>query len=175
MTGYDINFADNRPDMSRDGTIITVEVTRDGTYLGRTAGLIPAIDYRRKYKEGRRLTLFFDGAARHLAELVAEEIHAGTFRDSWQLEVPIVPSSWRSSTACTPPWPRATSSSTSPSEAIRGPSSGWSRLAATCNDGDESYSQLEMPFRAGDGCPSRARGRSPLAAVVTRSGGTPAG
>lgn len=90
MTGYDINFADIRPDMSRDGTIITVEVTRDGTYLGRTAGLMPAIDYRRKYKEGRRLTLFFDGAARHLAELVADDIRAGTFREAWQLEVPVV-------------------------------------------------------------------------------------
>ena len=91
MADFDINFAENRSDMSNDGTIITVEVTRDGTYLGRTAGLVPAIDYRRKYKEGRRLTLFFDGAARHLAELVADDIRAGTFRETWQLEVPMVP------------------------------------------------------------------------------------
>lgn len=91
MTDYDINFADNRSDMSHDGMIITVEVTRDSTYLGRTAGFVPGVDYRRKYKEGRRLTLFFDGAARHLAELVADDIRSGTFRETWQLEVPIVP------------------------------------------------------------------------------------
>jgi hypothetical protein len=91
MADYDINYADIRSDMTHDGTIITVEVTRDGTYLGQTAGLVAAVDYRRKYKEGRRLTLFFDGAARHLAELVAEDIRAGRFRDSWQLEVPMVP------------------------------------------------------------------------------------
>lgn len=90
MADYDINFADNRSDMTRDGMIITVEVTRDGTYLGQTAGLVPGIDYRRKYKEGRRLTLFFDGAARHLAELVADDIRAGTFRETWQLEIPLV-------------------------------------------------------------------------------------
>jgi hypothetical protein len=91
MADYDINFADNRADMSRDGMIVTVEVTRDGTYLGRTAGIVPGIDYRRKYKEGRRLTLFFDGAARHLAELVADDIRSGSFRETWQLEVPMVP------------------------------------------------------------------------------------
>ena len=90
MADYDINYADTRSDMSHDGMIITVEVTRDGTYLGQTAGLVPGVDYRRKYKEGRRLTLFFDGAARHLAELVAEEIRSGTFRETWQLEVPMV-------------------------------------------------------------------------------------
>ena len=91
MADYDINYADTRSDMSHDGMIITVEVTRDDTYLGQTAGLVPGVEYRRKYKEGRRLTLFFDGAARHLAELVAEEIRAGRFRDTWQLEVPMVP------------------------------------------------------------------------------------
>lgn len=90
MADYDINFADTRSDISHDGMIITVEVTRDGTYLGRTAGLVPGIDYRRKYREGRRLPLFFDGATRHLAELVADDIRSGTFRDSWQLEVPMV-------------------------------------------------------------------------------------
>ena len=91
MADYEINYSDIRSDSSADGMIITVEVARDGTYLGRTAGIVPGIDYRRKYKEGRRLTLFFDGAARHLAELVAEEIREGKFRDTWQLEVPIVP------------------------------------------------------------------------------------
>jgi hypothetical protein len=91
MADFDITYADTRSDMSHDGMIITVEVTRDGTYLGRTAGLVPGIDYRRKYKEGRRLTLFFDGAARHLAELVADDIRSGTFRETWQLEVPMVP------------------------------------------------------------------------------------
>jgi hypothetical protein len=91
MADYEIHYSDIRSDTSRDGMIITIEVTRDGTYLGKTGGLVPAIDYRRKYKEGRRLTLFFDGAARHLAELVADDIRAGTFRDTWQLDVPIVP------------------------------------------------------------------------------------
>ena len=61
MADYEINYSDIRSDSSADGMIITVEVARDGTYLGRTAGIVPGIDYRRKYKEGRRLTLFFDG------------------------------------------------------------------------------------------------------------------
>jgi hypothetical protein len=91
MADYDISFSGNRSDMSHDGMIITVEVARDGTYLGLTAGLMPGVDYRRKYKEGRRLTLFFDGAARHLAELVADDIRSGTFRETWQLEAPLVP------------------------------------------------------------------------------------
>jgi hypothetical protein len=91
MADYDICFSGNRSDMSRDGMIITVEVTRDGEYLGLAAGLLPGVDYRRKYKEGRRLTLFLDGAARHLAELVGDDIRSGTFRDSWQSESPIVP------------------------------------------------------------------------------------
>ncbi len=91
MADYDIEYCDSRSDMTHDGMVITVEVARDGTYLGRTAGLVPGIDYRRKYKEGRRLTLFFDGAARHLAELVAEEIRSGTFRETWQLDVPMLP------------------------------------------------------------------------------------
>ncbi|MCD9622846.1 hypothetical protein [Rhabdothermincola salaria] len=91
MADYDINFSDKRPDMTRDGMIVTVEVTRDGTYLGQTAGIVAGSDYRRKYKEGRRLTLLFDGAARHLAELVADDIRAGDFRETWQLEAPVVP------------------------------------------------------------------------------------
>ena len=91
MADFEIRYSDNRSDQSRDGMIITVEVARDGTYLGKTSGIVASADYRRKYKEGRRLTLFFDGAARHLAELVAEDIQAGTFRDVWQLEAPIVP------------------------------------------------------------------------------------
>jgi hypothetical protein len=91
MTDHEIHYCDIRSDMSLDGMIITLEVTRDGKYLGKTAGIVPAIDYRRKYKEGRRLTLFFDGAARQLAELVADEIRSGSFRDTWQLEVPIAP------------------------------------------------------------------------------------
>ena len=91
MADYEIRYSDVRSDMSRDGMIISVEVTKDDQYLGKTAGIVAGSDYRRKYKEGRRLTLFFDGAARHLAELVAEEIRAGTFREVWQLEAPIVP------------------------------------------------------------------------------------
>jgi hypothetical protein len=91
MADYDISFSGNRSDMSHDGMVITVEVAKDGKYLGLTAGLMPGIDYRRKYKEGRRLTLFFDGAARHLAELVTDDIRAGRFRETWQLEAPMVP------------------------------------------------------------------------------------
>jgi hypothetical protein len=113
MADYDISFSGNRSDMSHDGMIITVEVARDGTYLGLTAGLMPGVDYRRKYKEGRRLTLFFDGAARHLAELVADDIRSvrpGSWRRRWCRSTPSAPTSWRSSTACTPPSPTATSS-----------------------------------------------------------------
>jgi hypothetical protein len=91
MADYDISFSGNRSDMSQDGMVITVDVAKDGKYLGLTAGLMPGIDYRRKYKEGRRLTLFFDGAARHLAELVTDDIRAGRFRETWQLEAPMVP------------------------------------------------------------------------------------
>ena len=91
MADFEIRYSDNRSDQSRDGMIITVEVARDGTYLGKTSGIVASADYRRKYKEGRRLTLFFDGAARHLAELVADDIKAGSFREVWQLEAPIVP------------------------------------------------------------------------------------
>jgi hypothetical protein len=91
MADYEIVYSDARSDVSSDGMVISVEVAKDGQYLGKSAGLVPGVDYRRKYKEGRRLTLFFDGAARHLAEVIAEEIKAGTFRETWQLEAPIVP------------------------------------------------------------------------------------
>jgi hypothetical protein len=90
MTDHEITYSGNRSDSSCDGMVITVEVARDGKYLGQTSGIMPGADYRRKYKEGRRLTLFFDGAARHLAEIVAEEIRSGTFRETWQLEAPMV-------------------------------------------------------------------------------------
>jgi hypothetical protein len=91
MADYDITYSGNRSDMSHDGMIITVEVARDGEYLGLTAGLLPGIEYRRKYKEGRRRTMFFDGAARHLAELVTDDIRSGRFRETWQSQTPMVP------------------------------------------------------------------------------------
>jgi hypothetical protein len=90
MATYEIKYDGERRHEPRDARVFAVTVWRDGEYLGVVAGALPGIDWRREFSEpDRRRGLYFNGAIRLLADLVADEIVRTGWREEWAPEVPM--------------------------------------------------------------------------------------